>query len=76
MCLGSNGRFMADTALTSYYYRMDIISGMSHPRSDLIVLLVLCMVAYNIWGTSVILQVHRDNANPTGMGNISGRSYC
>jgi hypothetical protein len=29
------------------YYRMDIISGVGHPRSDSIVPLVLCMVACN-----------------------------
>jgi hypothetical protein len=46
--IGSNGCFMIDIALTSGHYRMDIISGMGHPRSDLVVLLVLCIVAYNI----------------------------
>jgi hypothetical protein len=29
------------------HYRMDIISGVGHPRSDSIMLLVLCTVACN-----------------------------
>jgi hypothetical protein len=53
--LGSNGCFMIDIALTSGHYRMDIISGMGHLRSDSVVLLVLCIVAYNIWRTGVVL---------------------
>jgi hypothetical protein len=36
---------------------MNIISGVGHPRSDLVVSLVLCMVACNIWGTGIVLQV-------------------
>jgi hypothetical protein len=50
--LGSNG-----------CYRTNIISGVTHLRSNLVVLLVLCMVAYNIEGTSVVLQVPRDSTN-------------
>jgi hypothetical protein len=68
MCLGSNGCFMADAALTNCHYRMDIISGVGHLRSDSIVLLVLCTVAYNIRGTSIVLQVPQDNTNPTKKG--------
>jgi hypothetical protein len=47
------------------HYRVDIISGVGHPRLDVVVLLVLYTVAYNIRGTSVVLQIHRDSDNPT-----------
>ena len=53
--LGSNGCFMAGEALTCGHYRTDIISDVGHPMSDAIVPLVLCMVAYNIRGTGVVL---------------------
>ena len=57
MGLGSNGCFMANAALTGCHFKMYIISGVGHLRSNLIVLLVLCTVAYNIWVTGVVLQV-------------------
>jgi hypothetical protein len=47
---------------------MNIISGVGHSRSNSTMLLVLCTVAYNIWDTSVILQVPRDSVNPAGKG--------
>jgi hypothetical protein len=31
------------------HYRIDITSSVGHPRSDSVVLLVLCMVACNGW---------------------------
>jgi hypothetical protein len=46
------------------HYRTNIISNVGHPRSDSVVPLVLCMVVYNIWGIGVVLQVHRNSANP------------
>jgi hypothetical protein len=55
MGLGSNGSFMASVALTGSHYKTDIINGVSHSRSDSVMQLVLCTVAYNIQGTSVIL---------------------
>jgi hypothetical protein len=57
---------MPDAALTDGRYRMDIISGVGYPRSDSVMPLVLCMVAYNIQGIGVVLQVPQDNANPDG----------
>jgi hypothetical protein len=68
MGLGSNGCFMAGTALTGCHYRTNIINGVGHPRSDLVVSLMLYTVAYNIRSTSVVLQVPRNNANPVGNG--------
>jgi hypothetical protein len=56
----SNGCFMACATLMGSHYRMDIT------RSDSFVSLVLCIIAYNIQGTSVVLKVHRDSANLTG----------
>jgi hypothetical protein len=57
MSLGSNGYFVIGASLTTDHYRIDIISSVDYPSSDLIVPLVLCMVAYNFWDTGVILQV-------------------
>jgi hypothetical protein len=68
MGLRSNGCFMADTALTDGHYSMDIISGVGHPRSDSVVLLVLYTITYNIRGIGVILQVPRDSVNLVGNG--------
>jgi hypothetical protein len=48
MGLGSNRCFMVGAALTDGHYRMDIISGVGYPRSCLVILLVSCMVVYNI----------------------------
>jgi hypothetical protein len=41
---------------------------MGHPRSGSVVPLVLCMVAYNIRGIAVVLQIPRDSANLAGKG--------
>ena len=68
MSLGSNGCFMANVALTGGQDRTDIISGVGHPRSDSVMLLVLCMVTYKIRGTDVVLQIPRDSANPARNG--------
>ena len=57
MGLGSNGCFMAGIALTSGHYRMNIISGVGHLRLDSVVPLVLYIVAYNIQGIGIVLQV-------------------
>ena len=57
MGLGSNGCFVTGASLMSGHYKTDIISGMGHPRSDSVVLLVLCKVTYIIRGTGVVLQV-------------------
>ena len=66
--LRSNGCFMTSAALMDSHYRTDIISVLGHP-SDSVVLLVLCTVAYNIWGIGVVLQVPQDSANSTEKGN-------
>jgi hypothetical protein len=47
------------------HYRTDIISSVGHPRLDLVVPLVLCMVACNACDIGIVLQVRRDSANPT-----------
>ena len=39
--------FVASVALMGGYYRMEIISGVSHPRSDLVMSLMLFTVACN-----------------------------
>jgi hypothetical protein len=46
---------MAGAALMGGYYRTGIINGVSHSRSDSVVPLVLCMVAYNIRDIDVVL---------------------
>jgi hypothetical protein len=53
--LGSNGCVVVGVALTGGHYRTDIISGVSYPRSESGVPLVLCTVTYNIRGTSLVL---------------------
>jgi hypothetical protein len=57
---------MTDAALTDGHYRIDIISGVGYPRSDSVMPLVLCMVAYNIRGIGVVLQVPQDSVNLDG----------
>jgi hypothetical protein len=68
MGLGSNGFFVTSVALMSSHYWMNIISGVDHLRLASVVTLVLCMVAYNIYGTSVVLHVSWDNTNPVEKG--------
>ena len=68
MGLGFNGCFMVGATLMDGHYKMNIISGVGYPRSNLVVPLVLCTIAYNIRGMGVVLQVPRDCANPTGKG--------
>jgi hypothetical protein len=54
--IGSNGFVTkAQPFPMDGYYRMNIISGVGHLRSDSVVLLILCTVAYNIQGTDVVL---------------------
>jgi hypothetical protein len=62
--LESKGCFMTDATLISNHYRTNIISGVGHPRSNSIVPLELCTIAYNI----PALQVPRDNTNPAENG--------
>jgi hypothetical protein len=50
------------------HYKMDIISGVGHPRLDSVMPLVLCMVTCNGWSTGIVLQVPRDSINPTEKG--------
>jgi hypothetical protein len=64
MGLGYNSCFVAGAALMGSHYKTDIISNVGHPRSNLIMLLVLCMIACNGWDIGIILQVFQDNANP------------
>jgi hypothetical protein len=63
--LKSIGCFVTGTALTGDHYRTNIINDMGHPRLDPVVPLVLCIVAYNIRSTGVVLLVPWDSANPT-----------
>jgi hypothetical protein len=58
--------FLADAALLGNHYRTNIISGVGHPMSDSIVLLVLCTVTYNIQGTGIILEVPWNSTKPSG----------
>ena len=59
---------MASAALTSGHYRTGIISDVGHTRSDSVVLLMLCMVTYNIRGTGAVLQVFQYSVNPARKG--------
>jgi hypothetical protein len=55
MSLGSNGCFVTSAALMGGHCKIYIISGVSHPKSDSVILLVLWTVAYNIRDTNVVL---------------------
>jgi hypothetical protein len=55
---GFNGCFLTGPALMGNHYKTNIISGVGHQRSYLVMLLVLCIVAYNIWGK---VQKHSPN---------------
>ena len=68
MGLTSNSCFMTGTALMGGHYRTDIISDVGYPMSDSVVLLMICMIVYNTWGTDVVLLVHQDYANPARKG--------
>jgi hypothetical protein len=61
----SSSYFVTSVALMGGHYRTDIINSIGYPRSDSVLPLALYMVAYNIQGTSVVLQVPRDNVNLT-----------
>jgi hypothetical protein len=54
---------------------MNIISGVGHSRSDSVVLLVFCIIAYNGWGTKIVLQSLGTVPTLLKMGNILGRPY-
>ena len=55
--------FYGQSSLNGSFYRTYIFSGVGRRRLDLIMLLVLHTIAYNIRGTGVVLQVPRDSAN-------------
>ena len=46
--------FVVGTTLIGSHYMIDIISGVGHPRLDLVVPLVLCMVACSVWDTGIV----------------------
>jgi hypothetical protein len=53
---GSNGFVTkAQPFLIGGHYRTNIISDVGHLRSDLVMLLLLCTVACNGWGTDIVL---------------------
>ena len=64
MGLGFDGCFVTGAALMGSHYMTYIISGVGHLMSNSVVPLVLWIVAYNIQGTGIVLQVSWDNANP------------
>ena len=59
---------MAGVALTGGHYKMDVISGVGHPRLDSVVPLVLRTAVCNGQGTDIVLQIPRDSVNPTKKG--------
>jgi hypothetical protein len=62
---GSNGYVVIGVALIGGHYKTYIISGVGHPMSDSVMLLVLWTIGFNIQGTSIVLQFPRDTTNPT-----------
>jgi hypothetical protein len=66
---GSNGLVTkVQPFLMDGHYRTNFISDVGHPRSDSVMLLVLCMVVCTGWGTSIVLLVPRDSINPVEKG--------
>jgi hypothetical protein len=59
------------------YYKTNVISGVGHPRSDSIMLLVLCVVCYAMVGAPALYYRSFGTVlTLLRMSNISGRSYC
>jgi hypothetical protein len=59
------------------HYKMDVISGVGHPRSDSVVPLVLRMVCYIMArAPALYFKSLRITLILLRMGNISGRPYC
>jgi hypothetical protein len=62
--------------LINGYYRIDDISGVSHPKSGSVVSLVLCMVCCAIVGAPILYFRSLGTASTLlRMGNISGIPY-
>jgi hypothetical protein len=59
---------MAGATLMGSHYMIDIISGVGHPRSDLVVLLVLCTVVMQWLGYQHCTTGLWDSANPAENG--------
>jgi hypothetical protein len=57
------------------HFRTYIISGVGHPRSDLVVPLMLWTVAYNGQGIGIYYSSFGIVPTLLRMGNISGRPY-
>ena len=54
MSLGSNGCFVTNTALMDSHYKTYTIISVGHPRSNLVISLMLRTVAYNGQGTGIV----------------------
>jgi hypothetical protein len=58
------------------HYRTDVINGVGHLRSDLVVLLVLCTVCCAMVGAPALYYRSLETASTLlRRDNISGRSY-
>jgi hypothetical protein len=57
------------------HYRMNFISGVGHPRSDLVVSLVLRTIAYNDWAPTLYYRSLRIGPTLLRKGNILSRPY-
>jgi hypothetical protein len=81
MCVGgfgSNG-FVTKTQLFPIdgHYRTDVINGVDHPKSDLVVPLVLRTVCCEMSGAPTLYCRSLETAlTLLRRGNISGRPYC
>jgi hypothetical protein len=53
------------------HYKTDIISGVSHPKLNSVVSLMLCTVACNGLGTDIVLQVPWNIVNLVENHNLS-----
>jgi hypothetical protein len=68
---------MMQSFLMDGHYRMDVISGVGHLRSDSVVLLVLCTVQYAMFGAPALYYRSLGIVSTLlRRVNISGRPNC
>ena len=68
--------FMTQLFLVDGHYRIDVISGVAHPRSNSVVPLVLHMVCCAMAGAPALYSRYLETASTLlRRDNISGRPY-
>jgi hypothetical protein len=84
VCVGGGGGFGSNDFMTKMqsfpmngHYRMDVISGVGHLRSDSVVLLVLYTICCAMAGALALYYRSLETVSTLmRIDNISGRSFC